>query len=171
MGSCASSNAASVMLCSLWIVCSASGRISAFISGSASEIAAIVLRRSCLLIKAKTPCLSLTEERYSVLYGSSANSMLLAGCDTLKPRRHLCDKMRSVGAVGRLQGLERRRKALCFGKHISVQLCRLDCKGNRLSGYFFLQRLSLLSVFLPQSGRAHPPDQPYSHRLSSGEQE
>ena len=30
-------------------------------------------RRSSLLIKAKTPCLSLTEERYSVLYGSSAN--------------------------------------------------------------------------------------------------
>lgn len=34
---CASSNAASVMLCSLWIVCSASGRISASISGSAIE--------------------------------------------------------------------------------------------------------------------------------------
>ena len=48
MVNCASSNAASVMLCSLWIVCSASGRISASISGSASEIAAIVLRRSCL---------------------------------------------------------------------------------------------------------------------------
>ena len=28
--------------------------------------------------------------------------------------------MRSVGAVGRLQGLERRRKALCFGKHLFV---------------------------------------------------
>ena len=48
MVNCASSNAASVMLCSLWIVCSASGRISASISGSASEIAAIVLRWSCL---------------------------------------------------------------------------------------------------------------------------
>ena len=46
MVNCASSNAASVMLCSLWIVCSASERISASISGSASEIAAIVLRRS-----------------------------------------------------------------------------------------------------------------------------
>ena len=34
---CASSNAASVMLCILWIVCSASGRISASISGSAIE--------------------------------------------------------------------------------------------------------------------------------------
>ena len=31
-------------------------------------------RCSSLLIKAKMPCLSLTEERYSVLYGSSANS-------------------------------------------------------------------------------------------------
>ena len=28
--------------------------------------------------------------------------------------------MRSVRAVGRLQGLERRRKALCFGKHLFV---------------------------------------------------
>ena len=28
--------------------------------------------------------------------------------------------MRSVGAVGRLQGLERRRKALCFGKRLFV---------------------------------------------------
>ena len=37
MVNCASSNAASVMLCSLWIVCSASGRISASISGSAIE--------------------------------------------------------------------------------------------------------------------------------------
>ena len=46
--------------------------------------------------------------------------MLLAGCDTLKPRRHLYYKMRSVGAVGRLQGLKRRRKALCFGKHLFV---------------------------------------------------
>ena len=46
--------------------------------------------------------------------------MLLAGCDTLKPRRHFYYKMRSVGAVGRLQGLERRRKALCFGKHLFV---------------------------------------------------
>ena len=34
-------------------------------------------------------------------------------------------------------------------QHLSVQLCRLDCKRNRLSGYFFLQRLSLLSIFLP----------------------
>jgi predicted small lipoprotein YifL len=48
MVNCASSNAASVMFCSLWIVCSASGRIAASISGSASEIAAIVLRQSCL---------------------------------------------------------------------------------------------------------------------------
>ena len=46
--------------------------------------------------------------------------MLLAGCDTLKPRRHFYCKMRSVGTVGRLQGLERRRKALCFGKHLFV---------------------------------------------------
>ena len=47
--------------------------------------------------------------------------MLPAGCDTLKPRRHFYYKMRSVGAVGRLQGLERRRKALCFGKHLFVR--------------------------------------------------
>ena len=46
--------------------------------------------------------------------------MFLAGCDTLKPRRHFYYKMRSVGAVGRLQGLKRRRKALCFGKHLFV---------------------------------------------------
>lgn len=46
--------------------------------------------------------------------------MLLAGCDTLKPRRYFYYKMRSVGAVGRLHGLERRRKALCFGKHLFV---------------------------------------------------
>lgn len=46
--------------------------------------------------------------------------MLPAGCDTFKPRRHFYCKMCSVGAVGRLQGLERRRKALCFGKHLFV---------------------------------------------------
>ena len=46
--------------------------------------------------------------------------MLPAGCDALKPRRHFYDKMCSVGAVGRLQGLERRRKALRFGKHLFI---------------------------------------------------
>ena len=41
-------------------------------------------RRSSLLIKAKTPCLSLTEERYSVLYGSNANSRSCSLLDAIR---------------------------------------------------------------------------------------
>lgn len=41
-------------------------------------------RRSSLLIKAKTPCLSFIEERYSVLYGSSANSRSCSLLDAIR---------------------------------------------------------------------------------------